>query len=167
MTIYAVLAPPAEPGSTRPEPDRFVFVKEGFCWPAFYLTIPWLIWRRMWLVLLAYVLALAAGFAIGGRMPPLVAWTTMVLFSVFVGLEANNLRRWTLERCGCKFLGVTVGDRLSDGEYRFFANWIRSAPTPTAGATAKKTSQTPRAKGPAPHEAGMIIGMFPTPGAQP
>lgn len=160
MTIYAVLAPPAGAGSTQPEPDRFVFVKEGFCWPAFYLTIPWLIFRRMWLVLAIYIVVAAVVFAIAGGAPPPVAWSILVLFAFLVGLEANNLRRWTLERRGYWFIGVASGDRMSEAEYRFFAGWTPSVLTPPPDGTALPKSAIARL------EAGQIVGMFPRPGAR-
>lgn len=163
MTIYVVLAPPTEADSAEPEPDRFVFVKEGFCWPAFFLTIPWLIWRRLWLVLIVYVPALIAVFAITGRAPPLVESMILVLFAVLVGLEANNLRRWTLERRGYRFLGAAAGERLREAEYRFFVGW--AAPSGPPDGSAEPTSPAPKA--PARVEVGEVIGMFPTPGARP
>ena len=54
MTIYTVLAPP-EAGSAGPDRDRFVFIKEGFCWPAFFFAAIWLLFRRMWLVFILYL----------------------------------------------------------------------------------------------------------------
>jgi hypothetical protein len=161
MTIYTVLAPPARAGSTGPEPDRFCFVKEGFCWPAFCVAIPWLIWHGMWLVLVLYVLAAAAIFALAGRAPPPVTWTGVVLFSVLVGLEGNNLRRWTLEWRGYRFLGVAAGDRRDEAEYRFFTTWT--------AAQARDEARKPAARRPIaslPAGAGEIIGLFPRPGAR-
>jgi hypothetical protein len=162
MTIYAVLAPPARAGSTDLEPDRFRFIKEGFCWPAFAIAIPWLIWHRMWLVLILYVLVTVAVFALAGHAPLPVAWTAMVLFGVLVGLEGNNLRRWTLERRGFRFLGVAGGDRRDEAEYRFFATW--TAPQ-APDETQKPTATKPFA--PIPAGVGEIIGLFPSPGARP
>jgi hypothetical protein len=141
MTIYTVLAPRARAGSA--EPDRFVFVKEGFCWPAFYMTIPWLIWRGMWLSLVAYVLVVAAVFAFAGGAPPPVAWTILVLFGALVGLEANNLRRWTLERRGYRFLGVAAGDRKTEAEYRFFVAWASGPATLNTHLPSDHNSQSP------------------------
>jgi len=161
MTLYAVLAPPARTGSTGPESDRFCFVKEGFCWPAFTIAIPWFIWHRMWLVLVLYILVTAAVFALASRAPLPVAWTTMVLFGVLVGLEGNNLRRWTLERRGHRFVGVAGGDRRDEAEYRFFATW--TAPQ-APDETQKPTATRPFA--PIPAGVGEIIGLFPSPGAR-
>jgi Protein of unknown function (DUF2628) len=166
MTIYAVLAPRAQAGSAEPEPERFVFVKEGFCWPALYMTIPWLIWRGMWLVLVAYVVAVAAFFTVADRVPPPVAWTLLVLFGVLVGLEANNLRRWTLERRGYRFLGVATGDRKTEAEYRFYVAWTTG--TAKAGRSDDgPETVAPKPVAPTPYGAGEIVGLFPMSGARP
>lgn len=169
MTIYTVLAPPTKDESARPDPDRFVFVKEGFCWPAFYLTIPWLIWRQMWLVLFFYLVATVALLALAGRAPTLIAFTMVVAFGVLVGLEANNLRRWTLERRGHRFVGAVEGDRLNEAEYRFFANWTRPEPAPRPNSkTAGPGWPKGTAKPPGTLSAGSdIVGLFPMPGARP
>jgi hypothetical protein len=163
MTIYTVLAPYARAGST--EPERFVFVKEGFCWPAFYMTIPWLIWRGMWLSLVAYVLVVAAVFAFAGGAPPPVAWTILVLFGALVGLEANNLRRWTLERRGYRFLGVAAGDRKTEAEYRFFVAWASGPATRYPDGPSELIAPGPVTS--TPRGAGEIVGLFPTSGARP
>ena len=59
MALYTVFAPPPEPGETAPDPVRFVFVKDGFCWPALFIPELWLLFRRMWLVFVLYLAASA------------------------------------------------------------------------------------------------------------
>ena len=44
MKIYSVHD---RPGSLAPDRD-VVLVKEGFCWPAFFLTALWALWHRLW-----------------------------------------------------------------------------------------------------------------------
>ena len=165
MTIYTVLAPPDRADWAGPEPDRFVFVKEGFCWPAFYITTPWLIWHRMWLVLLAYLVVTAAVLTLASRVPSPVAWTVLVLFAVLVGLEANNLRRWTLERRGYRLVGIASGDRREEAEYRFFADRSSNAQPPAREDAPKPASAKPSLSTPA--AAGEIVGLFPSAGGQP
>lgn len=161
MTIYAVLAPPTKAGSAGPDPVEFVFVKEGFCWPAFYLTIPWLVARRLWLGLVFYVLAMVAVLALAALLPVPVAWVVLGLFALLIALEANNLRRWSLERRGYRFLGVASGNGRSEAELRFFLNWSRSQPTPSPrGGIVEATA------GLADHP-GEIVGLFPTAGVNP
>ena len=159
MTIYAVLTPPACAGSVGPNPDRFVFIKDGFCWPAFYLPIPWLIVRRMWLVLVLYTLAMAAIWALAVRLPVTLGWMIILLFAILAAFEANNLRRWTLERNGYRFLGVASGSRRDDAEYRFFLGW--KPPQPPLAPT---IAPAPVARG--SRNRAEIVGLFPTPGAR-
>ena len=160
MTIYTVLSPPAESGSAGPDPDRFVFVKEGFCWPALYITTIWLLWRRMWLVFILYLVAAAAVLWLAGTMAPPVAWLTVLLFGFLVALEANNLRRWTLERRGYRFVGVASGDRRSDAEFRFFASFAGSGPERPPVEPAKPATA-------AWAETREVVGLFPNPGGTP
>lgn len=157
MTIYTVLAPPAEPGPEGPDPDGLVFVKEGFCWPAFYVTAPWLLWRRMWLVFLIYIAATLAIFALFEQVDLPVAWLIHALFGFLVALEANNLRRWTLERSGYRFLGVVSGANLSEAEFRFFASWVNQPAQQPVPEPAKPVT-------PGPIAASEVVGLFPMPG---
>ena len=55
MAIYAVLEPPE--GRT----DRTAFIAEGFSWGAFFLTLIWALWHRLWLVA-ALLFLILAGF---------------------------------------------------------------------------------------------------------
>jgi hypothetical protein len=158
MTIYTVLSPPA--GSAGPDPDRFVFVKEGFCWPALYITAIWLLWRRMWLVLVVYLVAAAAVLAFAAQLAPPIAWLIVLLFGFLVALEANNLRRWTLERRGYRLVGVASGDWRSDAEFRFFANFAGSGPQRPQVEPAKPATA-------AWAETREVVGLFPNPGGTP
>jgi hypothetical protein len=158
MTIYTVLAPPAA-GPAGPDTDRFVFIKEGFCWPAFFFTSLWLLFRRMWLVFILYLLASAAILYLASRMPE-TGGLIVMLFGLLVALEANNLRRWTLERRGYRFVGVAVGHDREEAEFRFFSTW--------PGMTEKaKPAEPPKPAPPAilpPIATGEIVGLFPRPG---
>ncbi len=160
MTTYTVLSPPGGTGSAGPDPDRFVFVKEGFCWPALFATAIWLLWRRMWLVFVLYLVVAAVILWFAENLAPAVAWLPVVLFGFLVALEANNLRRWTLERRGYRFLGVASGDSRADAEFRFFSSWTGPQPERTPAEPAKPLT------GP-PVEAHEVVGLFPSPGGAP
>ena len=159
MTIYTVLAPP-DAGSAGPDRDRFVFIKEGFCWPAFLFTSIWLLIRRMWLVFLLYVLAAAAVVFVSAKISPVVLLPVVMLLGVLVALEANNLRRWTLERRGYRFIGVAAGHSREEAEFRFFSTWPGMK-------TEAKPAEPPKPAPPAilpPVASGEIVGLFPKPG---
>ena len=51
MRFYSVHAPPGEPDLK----DRFRFIKDGFSWPALFVPVFWMLWHRLWLALVWYV----------------------------------------------------------------------------------------------------------------
>jgi hypothetical protein len=163
MPLYTVLAPPPPDTAVDPDPVAYVFVKDGFCWPCLFVPLPWIIFRRLWLVLLLYLLAgaivLGVGSAIGGALPGLF----LVLAHFYFALEANGLRRWTLERRGYRLIGVAQGRRVGEAEIRFFhelAAPVRRDPRQPPGARPAPPFNPP----PPSTEAGEIVGFFPVPG---
>lgn len=171
MPVYTVLAPLPRSGQSAPDPVDFVFVKDGFCWPALFFGELWLLYRRMWLVLLLYI---AFGMALsvvaakfGGPLP----WLTLGMARLLFALEGNSLRRWKLRSRGYTFVGVVEG-RRREAELRFFAEWQPPAPPEppappppsppreiqVAAAEAATTVEKPAA------ETGQVVGLFPAPG---
>ena len=59
MPTYTVHEPPRRNGSA-PDPQRFAFVRDGFHFWAFLLSPLWLLYRRLWLVFVCYLLIGAA-----------------------------------------------------------------------------------------------------------
>lgn len=165
MTIYTVHAPPPKADETAPDPERFVFIRDGFGFWAFVLAPLWILWRRLWLVLLFYVaiIALLEGALWFIRANPTTRGVVVLLVSLLVGLEAASLRRWTLQRRGWRQLGVVAGDNCESAERRFFDTWVAHV----------SVSQTPVAPPPnspnmsstmrVPQDASDIIGLFPEP----
>ena len=73
MPVYTVHEPPPREDEDAPTPpDRFAFVRDGFHFWAFLLAPLWMLWHRLWLVLLLYLVAMhgAAGRAVGARRRP-------------------------------------------------------------------------------------------------
>ena len=58
--IYTVHEPPLKPDESAPDPDRFVFVRDGFSFWAFLLAPLWMLRHRLWLVLLGYLIIVAS-----------------------------------------------------------------------------------------------------------
>jgi hypothetical protein len=153
--------------------DRFVFVRDGFSFWAFLAGPVWLIYRRLWLALVGYIVLsivaavslswLHAGF--GTRS------VVMLLIAILMGMEAASLRRWTLSRGKWRQLDIVVADDEEAAERRFFDRWTmkqtvdldqsaieRGAPPPTRTVPGQPFSQPP------PMPRGDIIGLFPQPG---
>ncbi len=179
MAIYTVLAPPPADGGA-PDPTRFVFVKEGFCWPALIIPELWLLFRTMWLVFLAFLAVSLAFIYAAGQVGDMLSGVVLVLARLLFALEANGLRRWTLERRGYRLVGVVQGRNAREAEIAFTYGWQArgeatnadptpppkppSAPPPTA-IQGPKRPVVPRAlPKAAPPEGDVVVGLFPKPG---
>jgi len=119
---YTVHHPSADSQAILAQTDRLVFVKEGFSWPAFFVPFLWLLYHRMWLVL---VLFIAASIVIG-IVPEIIPLTPAMQaalglgVNLIMGLQGNDLLRWTLARRGRKEIAVVVGNGIAGAEHRFF-----------------------------------------------
>lgn len=138
MAIYTVHAPPVHTGDEQPDPLRFAFVKEGWCWPALFFALPWLLFRRMWLVAVAYVVIFGALAAVDTRLGggPVTGFAIAAAI-LYLVMEGNQLRRWTLNRRGYALVGVVEGRNMEEAEIRYFAG--QTAPT---GALVAAESET-------------------------
>ena len=170
MSVYTVHEPPLRTADDLVDTDRFVFVRDGFSWWAFLLTPLWMLRHRLWLVLTVYLLVLAgidaALHVLGASASAIIL--VGVLISLFVGLEASTLRRFTLSGRGWRNVGVVSGHDAEEAERRFFDAWVRQA-----GGRRSEQPPKPPASPPAPPTAGDpfaaersgVIGLFPEPGA--
>jgi hypothetical protein len=163
MSVYTVHQPPPKADEIASEPERFVFVRDGFSFWAFLLGPLWMLRHRMWLVLLGYAALIAAlqGVLYLLNAPSAVRMTVMALVALLIGIEAGTLRRFTLRRRKWSNIGVIVGDRET-AEQRFFDSWSKSGPV--------QASPSSNAMGTAPlrmsRPSNEVIGLFPEPGAQ-
>ncbi len=106
------------------EGAQFALVKEGFCWPAFLLSVVWALWHRMWWVaagLFAVSAILGSAGALLG-LDPLSDAAISLAFALIIGFFANDMRRWALERRGYSDEGVVLGDNEDGALERFLAN---------------------------------------------
>jgi len=174
MPVYTVHAPVAN-GADLAATDKFVFVRDGFHFWAAVASVIWLLWHRLWLVLIGWiVLMIAIQFgmsALGASRGTIFA--VDVLIAILMGFEAATLRRWTLSRRKWRQLDIVIGDDEEAAEHRFFERWTarqrgstndqwavdRGAPPPT-----RHIPGQPFSKPPPPLPQGGIIGLFPEPG---
>ncbi len=170
MSVYTVHQPPLRPADAFADPARFAFVRDGFSVWAFLVAALWMLWHRMWLVLLIY-LVVAAGVEAAMRyagVPGAVIVVVGLLVSLLIGIEASTLRRFTLARRGWKNIGVVSGEDLEDAERRFFDAWVREAPAErTTESSTASSSPPPSPPSPLPRlpQSPDVIGLFPEPGA--
>jgi hypothetical protein len=173
MSVYTVYEPPLKAHESAPDPERFVFVRDGFSFWAFLLAPWWMLRHRMWLALTGYVI-LAVALSVALRLIGASTTVTIIagaLFSLLVGFEAATLRRFTLSRRGWRNVGLVVGDDIESAEHRFFNAWVNKAWANKNWAERSSVDATPRASSPAMGVAmarrpsSEVIGLFPQPGA--
>ena len=174
MPVYTVHAPVAN-GAELSATDKFVFVRDGFHFWAAVASVIWLLWHRLWLALIGYIvlmIAIHVGLSALGASRGTVLVVDFLL-AILMGLEAASLRRWTLSRRKWRQLDIVVADDEEAAEHRFFERWAggrglvndqrsidRGAPPPT-----RNIPGQPFSKPPPPLPQGGIIGLFPEPGA--
>jgi hypothetical protein len=129
MRLYTVHAPPPV-GDQPPDPLGYVFVKDGFCWPALFLPELWLLFRRMWLVFLLYLLVALVVYAFDQRYGGSIGSVFVGLARLLFALEGNGLRRWTLAGKGYRLVGVATGKDRDEAEVRFFYESERAIRAP-------------------------------------
>jgi hypothetical protein len=159
MAVYTVHEPPRRDDDALAHSERFVFVRDGFSWPAFLFAPLWMLRHRLWLALIVYLLvvfALAAAARVTGAADAAIAIGLLV--SLLLGFEASTLRRYGLARRKWTCVGVVVGDDLESAERRFFDAW--------AAGPVRRPASAAGSGPPVPAPAGPIIGLFPEPGAR-
>jgi hypothetical protein len=163
MPTYTVHAPPPRASATEGDPERFVFVRDGFHFWAFLLGPLWLLLRRLWLLLVLYlaVIGVLGGLLVLVRAPTIVQVLVGLLIALLIGFEAASLWRWTLERRGWRMIGFAVGDDEEVAERRFFAEWVKRADAASPPAAAEPQYATPVRRG--PPSGADVIGLFPEP----
>ncbi|MPZ58867.1 MAG: DUF2628 domain-containing protein [Rhizobiales bacterium] len=89
MSVYTVHEPPPRADEAAADPERFVFVRDGFHFWAFVLGPLWMLWHRLWLVFFLYVVLsvlLQIGLWSVGATPG-VKFLISLPVSVLIGLE--------------------------------------------------------------------------------
>ena len=163
MTAYYVYEPSSEAPNLSARADALDFVKDGISWAALIVPAFWLIYHRMWIELLVYLAAYAAlGWAMtySQDSSDFLAWVGLAL-SLLFAFEANDLRRYALERKGYRQLGVAIGGSREAAELSFFRAWL-----PEQSKSARSPERSPKREAlvrVAPNEAEDVIGLFPRP----
>lgn len=161
MAVYTVHAPASFGVDVRTTPDRIVFVRDGFYFWAFVAAFIWLLWHRLWLAALGYlVLVIAVQLAL-----MVLGISNAAQFAVFfviallTGLEAGSLWRWTLTRRKWRQLGVVTARNQREAEQRFFERFDGAARVETMRGNSSSLPPMPRAS-----IADDMSGFFPSPG---
>ncbi len=115
MAVFAVFEHPEK------DPDRTIFVKEGFSSAALVFTVLWALWHRMWVVSailiavfgLIYVLVRLLG------LNEINAALLELAVSLSFGFEARNLWAYSLRRSGYRAAALVMAANLEEAELKF------------------------------------------------
>ena len=111
MVTYTVHERNETSGTLAERADAVTFVYDGFAWLALVFPILWLLYHRMWLVLVGLVVVFAAmqGVLLLAGLADQVQGWAVVGVSILFAFQANDLRRWSLARKGFRFAGPVSG----------------------------------------------------------
>jgi Protein of unknown function (DUF2628) len=142
MPTYTVHEPQPFASDLDERATSLVFVREGFAWLGFLAPVLWLLYNRMWLDLLLFILIVAAVIGlvgVAGGNEAVIGWV-MLLINLGFGLEARNVYRAALARSGHALIGVVTGRDLEEAERRFLSEWLPEVQSSAGGpATASPT----------------------------
>jgi hypothetical protein len=167
VTVYSVYEPPDKAPEVLTRAEALAFVKEGFSWPALLVPGLWLLYQRMWLEFVLFVvLFVVLGWLLGqsDQGQALFGWISLGIVVLFAA-EANDLRRAALERRGWREVGVAIGQSREAAEFSFFRSWLpeqerSSRERPLVTDAPRQTEVPPRKSG---GESEEVIGLFPQP----
>lgn len=100
-----------------------VFIREGFSWGAFFFSILWALYHRLWLGALV-ILALSAAVSLGTDLlaiDPVTDAAIGLAVSLVIGWEANDWWRRSLERRGYQNAALIAAASRLEAERRFFS----------------------------------------------
>ena len=160
MASWYVYEPPGTLAHTPAAADKAVFIKDAFSWGAFLVPFIWLLWRRMWLIFLAWF-AVTVALAIAAAtldIPDAVIALLQLVFGWGFALEASALRAWTLGRKGWRLAGFACGADGTEAEYRY-----HEAVSGGSAAPGRPQPGAAPARAPAGRPTEAILGVFPEP----
>jgi hypothetical protein len=155
MRVYTVHAPP----DGLAAPERFKFVKDGFSWPALFVPLLWIVWHRLWLTLMGYVIFVLVVMWIALLLGDGGATAGALLGAVLFAFEANTVRRASLLQRGWRELGGSSGRRILEAELRFFENRDSRVSPAVREDVARRSFQPTRAS----DVDDPVLGLFPEP----
>jgi hypothetical protein len=130
MRTYTIHERPDPAADRVDRAEGLVFVKDGFSWAAALFAPIWLVVHRLWWPLLGYVVVGGAFQLVQLTLAFDKRWLGLAVLALhlLIGLEADTLRRWALERHGWRTVGTVSGKTAAECERRFFDAWLPAQP---------------------------------------
>jgi hypothetical protein len=168
VTVYSVYEPPTAVPDLEARAEGLAFVRQGLSWGALLIPVIWLLYRRMWLELVLFLLLfglLSFGAGPSDEGQAWLGWLSLALI-VLLAFAANDVRSAALERRGYRLAGIAIGSGRDAAELAFFRAWLpRQQKRAERGLVpAAKSPAAAAARASSGGETGEeVIGLFPRP----
>lgn len=145
MRTYTVHMPREARSDDPLSYERALLVRDGFNWVAFFFSVLWMLWHRLWLAALLTAIVLFAvslgleAIGLGEGASLLVT----LLVAVLIGLEGSTLRRWTYARRGMPVSDVVLAIDHEQADARACARWLARTAVPPPIAAAPPAAPPP------------------------
>lgn len=141
MKTYSVFEPTVRPGSPVEDAQSLVFVRHGWSLAALFVPMVWMLMRRLWWVLLTYVVLIIAIQVLSYAISPVYTAGLSVALALVIMIEAGQLRLESMAAKGYREIAVINAKNQADAEHQFFTHWLNNpsgtvparAPEPPAG----------------------------------
>ncbi|SFO37379.1 Protein of unknown function [Cohaesibacter marisflavi] len=154
--------------------ESAVILKNHYSALAFFLPVLWMLFKRLWWVLLGYCLFMIPLWSLYDTLP---LWSEMLIsliISVWISVEAPNLIGWQLERKGYQEVVTLYAEDQEHCEQRYIAFRLEAAdradkketPTYTQASRSvndKGLKRFATAEPTGKISNGPVLGLFPTP----
>ncbi|SNY90504.1 Protein of unknown function [Cohaesibacter sp. ES.047] len=168
MPSYTIYEKPGLP--VEQAIDSAVMVKQQHSMLAFFLPVVWILVKRLWIVLFAYLIISSAAVTLETILPIWASMLVTLLMSLWISVEAPNLIGWTLQRNGYVEVGSLFAEDRDHCERRYVearskdprSGGLPPEATPPARSSASRTSTALSGLGRSV-AAEPVLGLFPSP----
>ncbi|MEO0385739.1 MAG: DUF2628 domain-containing protein [Pseudomonadota bacterium] len=151
MRTYSVFAPPRMAGTLEEDAQSLVFVRHGWSLAALFVPLIWMLVRRLWWVLLAYLVVVIGIQVLSLAVSDLVTTGLSVAVAIVVFVEAGQLRLESMAVKGYREIAVLEARNRDEAERVFFTQWVADRDAvqpvvpshPSAGPLHRPSSATP------------------------
>jgi hypothetical protein len=124
MRTYSVFEPPVMPGTLEDDAQSLVFIRHGWSLAALFVPLIWMVVRRLWWVLLGYVILCIAIQLASFAVPTWVTVGLSVSLALIVMIEAGQLRLESMAAKGYREIAVIEAPNQKEAERVFFRSWV-------------------------------------------
>ncbi|MGD1887741.1 MAG: DUF2628 domain-containing protein [Cohaesibacteraceae bacterium] len=130
MKLYSVFEPPLSGGTAAERAEKLVFVRHGWSLAALLIAPIWMLLRRLWIVLLLYLVVGGAIQVLGLVLAPWLAGALSIALALIIMVEAGQLRLEMMAGKGYREIAVIEARNQREAERKFFSTWLAEPTDP-------------------------------------